>query len=116
MQMGEKMKKKIEIPIKILTWMLVAFTVFIMIFTVFTVSTVDKNDRSVFGFKFYIVKTDSMSPSENNKDLDVHFSAGDIILIKNVKDATKLDSGNIIAFLSTNIDTYGETITHMIDK
>ena len=114
MQIGEKMKKKIEIPIKILTWVLVAFTVFIMIFTVFTVSTVDKNDRSVFGFKFYIVKTDSMSPSENNKDLDVHFSAGDIILIKNVKDATKLDSGNIIAFLSTNIDTYGETITHMI--
>lgn len=114
MQIGTKTKKIFDISLKVLTWLLVAFTVFMMVFTVFTVSTVDKNNRSFFGFKFYIVKTDSMSPSENNKDLDVHFSAGDIVIIKNVEDTTKLTSGEIIAFLSTNTDTYGETITHMI--
>jgi signal peptidase I len=85
-----------------------------MIFTVFTVTTVDKNERSIFGMKFYIVQTDSMSLSENNKDMDVHFNAGDIVLIKNVKDPAGLREGDIIAFLSTNSVSYGETVTHMI--
>ena len=84
-----------------------------MIFTIVTVTTVDRNDRSLFGIKFYIVQTDSMSPSENNKDMDVHFSAGDIVLIKEV-DSTKLQPGDVIAFVSMNKVSYGETVTHMI--
>lgn len=107
-------KKILNIALKAVTWLLVAFTVFMMIFTVVTVTTVDKNDRSIFGVKFYIVQTDSMSLSENNKDMDVHFNAGDIVLIKNVKDASGLQAGDIIAFLSTNSQSYGETVTHMI--
>lgn len=109
-------KKILNIALKIVTWTLVAFTVFMMIFTVVTVSTVDKNDRDIFGTKFYIVQTDSMSLSENNKDMDVHFNAGDIVIIKNVKDPTKLKEGDIIAFMSTNSESYGETVTHMIRK
>lgn len=112
--MNEKTQKKLNIVLKIVTWLLVAFTVFMMIFTIFTVTTVDRNDRSIFGIKFYIVQTDSMSKSENNKDMKVHFKAGDIVLIKNVKDPTTLEAGDIISFLSTNNGSYGETITHMI--
>lgn len=107
-------KKIMNIALKIVTWLLVAFTVFMMIFTIVTVSTVDRNDRNIFGIRFYIVQTDSMSPSENNKDMDIHFNAGDIILIKNVKDRNKLQAGDVIAFLSTNEVSYGETVTHMI--
>ena len=107
-------KKILNIALKVVTWLLVAFTVFMMIFTVVTVTTVDRNDRSIFGVKFYIVQTDSMSLSENNKDMDVHFNAGDIVIIKNVKDPTKLQAGDIIAFMSTNDVSYGETVTHMI--
>lgn len=107
-------KHILNIALKVVTWLLVAFAVFMMVFTVVTVTTVDRNDRSIFGMRFYIVQTDSMSPSENNKDMDVHFSAGDIILIKTVKDPTKLAPGDIIAFLSTNDVSYGETVTHMI--
>ena len=107
-------KKILNIALKALTWLLVAFAVFMMVFTVVTVTTVDKNDRSIFGVKFYIVKTDSMSLSENNKDMDVHFNAGDIVIIKNVKDASSLQAGDVIAFLSTNSVSYGETVTHMI--
>ena len=114
--MNDKMKKFLNITTKVLTWILVAFTVGMMAFTIFTVATVNKNERSVFGFKFYIVKTDSMSKSDKNADLDVHFNAGDIVIIKNLKDKEKveLDSGDIIAFMSANKDSYGETITHMI--
>ena len=96
--------------------MLIAFTVFMMIFTIATVTTVDRNDRDIFGFKFYIVQTDSMSPSDKNADLDVHFSAGDIIIIKSVKAPAKMEEGDIIAFISANGDSLGETITHMIRK
>ena len=107
-------KKILNIALKVVTWLLVAFTVFMMIFTVVTVTTVDRNDRSIFGAKFYIVQTDSMSLSENNKDMDVHFNAGDIVIIKNVDDSRALQAGDIIAFMSTNSVSYGETVTHMI--
>ena len=107
-------KKILNIALKVVTWLLVAFTVFMMIFTVVTVTTVDRNDRSIFGVKFYIVLTDSMSLSENNKDMDVHFNAGDIVIIKNVEDPRALQAGDVIAFMSTNSVSYGETVTHMI--
>lgn len=112
--MNTTAKKILNIALKVVTWLLVAFTVFMMIFTVVTVTTVDRNDRSIFGVKFYIVQTDSMSLSENNKDMDVHFNAGDIVIIKNVDDSRALQAGDIIAFMSTNSVSYGETVTHMI--
>ena len=107
-------QKILNIVIKVATLLLVAFTVFMMIFTIFTVATVDKNDRSVFGTRFYIVQTDSMSLSEKNKDMDVHFNAGDIVLIKDVKDPKALKEGDIISFISQNEVSFGETVTHMI--
>ena len=114
--MNTTAKKILNIALKVVTWLLVALTVFMMIFTVVTVTTVDRNDRSIFGVKFYIVQTDSMSLSENNKDMDVHFNAGDIVIIKNVDDPRALQAGDIIAFMSTNSVSYGETVTHMIHE
>ncbi len=116
MQLNEKTKKILGITSKVMTWIVLAFTIFMMVFTIVTVSTVDKNDKSLFGRKFYIVQTDSMSKSDKNKDLDVHFKAGDIIIVKKVKDPTALEAGDIISFISTNSESYGETITHMIRK
>ena len=107
-------KKILNIALKVFAWVLVAFTVFMMVFTIVTVTTVDKHDRSIFGVRFYIVQTDSMSLSENNKDMDVHFNAGDIIIARNVEDKTALQAGDIITFISMNDDSYGENITHMI--
>lgn len=114
--MTAKTQKIMTVASKVVTWILIAFTVFMMLFTIITVSTVDKNHRSIFGTKFYIVQTDSMSLSDKNGHLDVHFNAGDIILAKKVKDAKALKSGDIISFLSTNPESYGETITHMIRR
>jgi len=110
----ETVKKALGIVSKVLTWIVIAITVFMMIFTVFSTLTFDRNDRNLFGIRFYIVLSDSMSPSENNKNDKVHFNAGDIVLIKNVKDATALQPGDVIAFISQNSDSFGQTITHMI--
>lgn len=114
MQSSENAKRVLGLALRILTLLVVAFTVLTVVFTVFTVSTVDKNERSVFGIRFYIVQTDSMSRSEKNKNDKIHFNAGDIVLIKKVKDPRALESGDVIAFISTNSDSYGETITHRI--
>ncbi len=113
---NQKLQKAITLSIKIASWLVVAFAVFMMAFTIFTITTVNKNERDIFGTRFYIVRTDSMSKSELNKDLDVHFKAGDIILVKNVEDPKKLEAGDIISFISTNSESYGSTITHMIRR
>ena len=112
----ETAKRVLGIGYKVLSWFIVAATVCMVAFTLFSTLTFDRNDRNLFGFRFYIVLTDSMSPSENNKDEKVHFNAGDLIIIKNVKDVTELKEKDIIAFVSKNSDSYGETITHMIRK
>ena len=108
------MKKIMNVAFKIFTCLLVAFTVFMMIFTILTVTTVDKSNRNILGFKFYIVQSDSMSLSDKNADLDIHFDAGDMIIVQNPKDPTALQPGDVIAFMSTNTESFGETITHMI--
>lgn len=108
------MKKFLNIALKVFTYLLVAFTVFMMLFTIITVTTVDKNDRNIFGYKFYIVQTDSMSLSEKNPDAEVYFDAGDIIVSKLPEDPTALQPGDVITFMSINSSSYGETITHMI--
>ena len=78
-----------------------------MIFTVVSVSTFDRADRNLFGYKAFIVLSDSMSKTD--------FSAGDLVLVKEV-DASTLKEGDIIAYTSQNTSNYGETVTHKIRK
>ena len=108
------MKKCLNICMKVFTGLLVAFTIFMMVFTIFTVTTVDRNNRNVLGYKFYIVQTNSMSLSDKNQHLDIHFDAGDIVVVKNPEDPRALQPGQVISFISTNEVSYGETVTHMI--
>ncbi len=91
----------------VFTWLLVIASVAMMVFTVFSVSTFDRNDRAVFGYKLYIIRTDSMSATD--------FNAGDLILVREV-DPQTLQVGDIISFSSVDPDSFGETITHKIRK
>ena len=100
-------KKVWGIVKNVAVWLVVAFAVFMMIFTLISVNTFDKNDRSIFGFKFFVVQTDSMSVT--------HFDAGDIIISKEV-DVSTLKEGDVITFISDSGPNYGETITHRIRK
>ena len=109
-------RKALHITFKVIIGLLVVFTVLMMIFTVVTVATVDKNERSIFGLRFYVVKTDSMSLSDKNANIAVHFNAGDIVIVKNIDEEAKraLKAGDVITFMSTNSTSYGKTVTHMI--
>ena len=101
------MKKILNIIKNIFVWLMVALAVCMMIFTVVSVNTFDRSDRSMFGFKAFIVLSDSMSKTD--------FDAGDLVLVKEV-DPSTLKEGDIIAYTSQNTSNYGETVTHKIRK
>ena len=101
------MKRTLKIVKTVLVWMLVVFAVGMMIFTVISVNTFDQTQRSVFGYRFFVVSSDSMAATD--------FDAGDIVFVKNV-DPASLKEGDIIAFISQNSNNYGQTVTHKIRK
>lgn len=109
------MKKALNIIKNIFVWALVAISVFIMIFTIISVTTFDRNDRSLFGYRAYIVTSDSMSKSELNLEDKVHFNAGDLIFVKYVN-PYELKEGDIISYQSQSSENFGETVTHKIRK
>ena len=99
------MKKALSIVKTIFVWLMVSLAVLMMIFTVISCTTFNRNDRSLFGFKMYVVNTDSMSATD--------FKAGSLILVKEVNPST-LKEGDIITFMSQDTHSFGETITHKI--
>ena len=101
------MKKAFNIIKTAIVWLIVLLAVSMMIFTVVSVTTFNRNDRDLFGYKMYIVNTDSMAATD--------FNAGALILTKEVDPAT-LKAGDIITFMSQDTDSFGETITHKIRK
>lgn len=101
------MRKTLNVIKNIFVWLTVVLAVCMMIFTVVSVNTFDRSDRSLFGYKAFIVLSDSMSKTD--------FSAGDLVLIKEV-DPSTLKEGDIIAYSSQNAENYGETVTHKIRR
>lgn len=99
------MRKALNIIKNILVWVVVLLAVFMMIFTIVSVSTFNRNDRHLFGYRAYIVLSDSMSKTD--------FDAGDLVLVKEV-DPTMLKEGDIISYISQNTENYGEVVTHKI--
>ncbi len=106
MASGNEKNQKIVSTVKnILSWTLIAIAVFMMLFTIISVTTFDKNDRDLFGYKAFIVKTDSMKATD--------FAAGDLVLVKEV-DPSVLEVGDIITFQSQDPEMLGEIVTHKI--
>lgn len=105
--MSSKAKKVWSVLGKALTAALFVFSAAVMIFTIVSVATVDKNDRSIFGYKAYIVMSDSMKDT---------FAAGDIVISKSITDDGSLAEGTIITFVSEAPDSFGQTVTHKIRR
>lgn len=99
------MKRTWKIISTTFVWIVVVIAVLMMIFTIISVNTFNRNDRDIFGLRFYIVLSDSMSATD--------FDAGDLVLVKEV-DPTTLQEGDIIAYQSQNSENYGATVTHKI--
>ena len=100
-------EKVLNIIKNVVTWRVVAAAVALMIFTIISATTLDRNNRSLFGKKMFIVNSDSMKATD--------FAAGDLIFVKEV-DPSTLKEGDIISYTSTNTENFGELITHKIKK
>lgn len=99
------MKKVLNMIKRVLVLCVAIVAVAMMIFTIISVNTFNRNDRELFGYKAFIVMSDSMSATD--------FEAGDLILVKEV-DPSTLQEGDIISYMSQNSANYGETVTHKI--
>ena len=99
--------KVLNVIRSVLAWIMVVIAVCMMIFTVVSVLTFDRADRNLFGYKAFIVLSDSMSKTD--------FDAGDLVLVKEV-DPSTLKEGDIIAYSSQNEENYGATVTHKIRR
>lgn len=99
------MRKILSIIRNSLVWLLVIFAACMTVFTVVSLRTVDAQQRTLFGYKAFIVQSDSMSATD--------FDAGDVIFVKTVDPAT-LQAGDVIAYISRNSHNYGDTVTHKI--
>ena len=99
------MKKTLNVLWTIFVVLVVIVAVGMMIFTIVSVNMFDRTNRDIFGYKFFIAQSDSMSATD--------FSAGDIVIVKEV-DPYTLKEGDVITFLSQNSYSYGEVVTHKI--
>ncbi len=97
--------KVLEAIKNVIVWIIILLAFCVMIFTIVSVSTFDRTDRSIFGYKMFIVQTDSMSATD--------FSAGDLVVVTET-DPSTLQAGDIISFVSRDTSNYGETVTHKI--
>lgn len=97
------MKKALDLVVRIITILILIFAICVMIFTVVSVSTLGK-DADLFGYKPYIVLSDSMQDT---------FAVGDISVSKKV-DPTTLEVGDIVTFTSIDPANSGEVVTHKI--
>lgn len=78
-----------------------------VLFTAAALMSGGAEKASIFGYRGYIVRTDSMSRTD--------FAAGDFIIVKETDPAT-LQEGDIISFTSKSPESYGESITHKIRR
>ena len=97
------MKKALDIAVRIITTVILIFSVCVMIFTVISVNTVGK-DADFLGYKPYIVLSDSMKDT---------FAVGDLSVSVQT-DPETLEPGDIITFTSIDPSNYGTVITHKI--
>ncbi len=97
------MKRALDIAVRIITTVILIFSVCVMIFTVISVNTVGK-DADFLGYKPYIVLSDSMRDT---------FAVGDLSVSVQT-DPETLEPGDIITFTSIDPSNYGSVVTHKI--
>ncbi len=97
--MMKMLKKILSIIGRVICVALVALMVFIL------VSRLSGKTPNLFGYKFYIIATDSMTPS---------LEVGDVIISKNVKDFSKLELDDVITYNCEKGKLAGMSITHRI--
>ena len=114
--MNKTKQKKLIFEKIIGVFALLSFFLAILMFivTIFASISGEQNGKEIFGSKFLIVTSDSMSKSPTSENEEIYFNAGDLIIIKTIEDTTSFNVGDVITFVSQSPESYGETVTHKI--
>ena len=99
------MKKTLHIIEDSLAAVSVILAVSMMVFTLISVNTLQPEQRSIGGYRAFIVLSDSMSKTD--------FSAGDLIVTKETNPSL-LKEGDIISYVSKDPENNGSIVTHKI--
>src|SRR5690606_28403540 len=102
----EKLESKntIKYSLKTLKVIFIVFAFYMLFFTIITIKNVNNQSKEVFGYKLYLVKSNSMVPE---------FEAGDLIFIKKI-DPSLLKEGDIITYYSN--DPNQTIVTHQLKQ
>ncbi len=98
-------KKAFKTVSSVFCILFITFSCLLAILTIISSLTFNSTDRNLFGYKFYIALSDSMSATD--------FDAGDLIIVKNT-DPSSLSEGDIITYISQNPENFGKSVTHKI--
>lgn len=119
---GEKVAKNkvnksiLEKVLNIFSWLNFSLAIMIVLLSFFSAISSDKDGKEIFGYKMFIVASNSMSKSSASQNESVFFDSGDLIFVKTAKDNANYNVGDIITFISYNPESYGKTLTHKIRK
>ena len=99
------MKKFFKVLGNIFSWILVAALVGVMVFTVMASLVIDNGNTEMFGYKYFIARSNAMSPTD--------YKPGDLILCEKC-DANSLAVGDIITYSLYSAEGTREFVTHQI--
>ncbi len=93
--------KSIKILTDVFSVIVILIAVFVMVFS----SVVDRDGKSLFGFRAFTVGSEDLSTGG--------FDPGDIVITKPAS-VSELESGDIISFFSQNEESFGKTVVRHI--
>ena len=100
-------RRALAIAGRVLTVLIALIAILATLFTIVSVATFDKVEgKGLFGYKFSIVRSDSMKSE---------FAAGDVVVTK-ADSRMEVKPGDIITFRSIDPANYGEVVTHKVQE
>lgn len=99
--------KKLSVIETVLICGLFAVVICVTVLSIFSATVLNHRDQGVFGYKVFTVLSNSMKAT--------HFEAGDIVFSKEM-DPSMLNEGDMISFVSENLVSSGDVVTHKIRK
>lgn len=97
-------RKPLDIVVNVLTTALFAFAVCFAVFAVAATLSTGRGEASFFGWRPFIVMSESMQGV---------FEAGDVAVSREV-DPSEIGPGDIVTFRSSDPDSFGDVVTHKV--
>ena len=114
MENAKKSKMIFEKTLTVIAWVCFVLAIIMSSFSIGAALSGEENGKEIFGHKILIVNSDSMSKSQISEKEKIHFTTGDVIVIRVIDKADGLKVGDVITFTSYNPGSLGKTVTHKI--